>query len=116
MGGSSAAAQGPPYPPGEARTAKKHSASEGARRPRKVGSRNRVPAAAAKPDVARCTDPLARSLLLSYVLSRTQEAESAFFEAHLLACDACFRDLKFLDRAGSLLAELLGTAPRRAGS
>lgn len=56
-----------------------------------------------------CQDlPLRRALLLRYALSRCSEKEAQALEAHLLLCEACFEDLKTLDRAGVLLRELTG--------
>lgn len=54
-----------------------------------------------------CADPAARALLLPYALSRCTDDESFDFEVHVLCCAACFRDLKRLDLAGSLLHELM---------
>jgi hypothetical protein len=53
----------------------------------------------------RCRVPAARMLLLPYALSQCREAEALRFEAHLLACETCFSDLKTLDRAGALIRE-----------
>ena len=50
----------------------------------------------------------ARPWLLLYLLSGCGEEEALAFEAHLLSCEACFRDLQTLDRARSLLREHLG--------
>jgi hypothetical protein len=89
---------------------RKRSAAQGDERRPKAGSRGRKPALSSTRRAGGCADPQARALLLPYVLSRTEEAESVFFEAHLLACEACFRDLKLLDRVGSLIQELMTLA------
>jgi hypothetical protein len=52
---------------------------------------------------------------LPYALSRCSENDALGFEAHLLACETCFQDLKTLDRAGKLIQEFLArTAGPRA--
>lgn len=53
-----------------------------------------------------CRDLSARSLLLRYVRSDLSEDHAVEFEAHLLCCDGCFHDLKALDRASRLVADL----------
>ena len=58
-----------------------------------------------------CRTPEARALLLPYLTAGCSEAEAVTFEAHLVGCAACFRDLKALDRVGTLLHELLGLEP-----
>lgn len=60
-----------------------------------------------------CREPDVRALLLPYALSRCTEKEAVAFEAHLLGCAACFRDLKCLVRLGTLLRELLGPGASR---
>ena len=60
---------------------------------------------------ASCADPVGRSLLVPYALSECTEDQALDFEAHLLGCDACFGDLKCLDRAGSLIREHLPHVP-----
>ena len=54
-----------------------------------------------------CRDPEGRSLLVLYALARCAPEEAEAFEAHMLECDACFQDLKCLDRAGILIREFL---------
>ncbi len=60
--------------------------------------------------VRGCQNAHARALLLPYVLSSCHEDEEIAFEAHLLACAPCFRDLKCLDRAGALIKEGMGAS------
>ncbi len=50
-----------------------------------------------------CCDPIRRSLLVPYALATCCATEADAFEAQLLACEACFQDLKALDRAGVLI-------------
>ena len=69
-----------------------------------AGEGSRVPA---ETDPTPCCDRPERSLLLLYALSRCAEEEALDFEAHLLDCDACFEDLKTLDRARTLIREAL---------
>ncbi len=59
--------------------------------------------------MTRCRDPRARAFLVPYALSSLREESAAVFEAHLLACGSCFRDLKCLDRAGALLRSFMGS-------
>jgi hypothetical protein len=60
-----------------------------------------------------CINPEVRRLLVPYAISRCRESEAVRFEAHMLACPVCFRDLKTLDRAGALLKSHL-PPPRSA--
>jgi hypothetical protein len=62
------------------------------------------------PDAPSCVDRESRSLLVLYALAGCQEPEALDFEAHLLTCDACFQDLKSLDRVGGLIRESLSAA------
>ena len=52
-----------------------------------------------------CSNVAARALLVPYALSQCPETEATTFEAHLLTCDSCFKDLKCLDRASRLILE-----------
>ena len=61
------------------------------------------------PSEAPCCDRPTRALLLPYALSQCPEEEAVCFEAHLLVCEACFQDLKVLDRAGVLIREFTGS-------
>jgi len=56
----------------------------------------------------RCCDLDARPLLVLYALSECAAEEALTFEAHLLECEACFTDLKCLDRSRALIQEFLG--------
>lgn len=58
-----------------------------------------------------CNDPQERQLLLLYVLSGCLDDEALDFEAHLLGCEACFEDLKTLDRARVLVQESMAGDP-----
>ena len=58
-----------------------------------------------------CSGAAERSLLLLYALSGCLDEEALDFEAHLLECEACFQDLKTLDRAGVLVREALAADP-----
>jgi anti-sigma factor RsiW len=58
-----------------------------------------------------CGDSRKRVLLVPYVLARLQDRRAEVFEAHLLQCEACFRDLKILDRATRLVREHLRLDP-----
>ncbi len=46
-----------------------------------------------------------RSLLVPYALTGCRPDEGALFEAHMLQCEACFKDLKLLDRAAALIGD-----------
>ncbi len=46
-----------------------------------------------------------RALLLPYALTGCRPDEGITFEAHLLDCDACFADLKVLDKAAVLIGD-----------
>lgn len=46
-----------------------------------------------------------RELLLPYALTGCRQEEGVAFEAHLLQCEACFEDLKTLDRAAALIGD-----------
>ena len=50
-------------------------------------------------------------MLLLYALSGCLEDEALDFEAHLLGCEACFEDLKTLDRARVLVQEAMAGDP-----
>src|SRR5262245_48360687 len=52
-----------------------------------------------------CRNLPVRMLLLPYALASLREADAITFEAHLLACPACLRDLKSLDRARAVIDE-----------
>jgi len=66
-----------------------------------------------------------RALLVPYALTGCRPQEGVAFEAHLLQCEACFEDLRLLDRAAALigdwavarltLADLFYNAPRGHG-
>ena len=58
-----------------------------------------------------CPDPQERQMLLLYALSGCLEDEALDFEAHLLGCEACFEDLKTLDRARALVQEAMAGDP-----
>jgi len=59
--------------------------------------------------ISACRDVVGRALLVPYALSRCPEEQALAFEGHLLTCEACFQDLKVLDRAGVLLRECAGS-------
>ena len=52
-----------------------------------------------------CTDPVARRGLLPYAMADGDESSAIEFEAHLLVCPRCLRDLRCLDRARALIEE-----------
>ena len=54
--------------------------------------------------VAMCNH-IHRELLLPYALTGTSPSDGIDFEAHLLGCDACFADLKILDRAAAVIGD-----------
>ncbi len=56
-----------------------------------------------------CTDVVGRAYVIPYALERCEAQEAAAFEAHLLTCDVCFRDLQALDRASALLHQFMGS-------
>jgi hypothetical protein len=64
-----------------------------------------------EPPQSECEDPALRSLLVPYVLCTATEAQENAFEAHCLACDRCFADLKVLDRAQEIVRHWLDTRP-----
>jgi anti-sigma factor RsiW len=59
-----------------------------------------------EPHPGPCVVLEARRLLLPYVLGGCAEIEAQVFEAHLLSCEACFQDVKLMDRAASLVRSL----------
>ena len=46
-----------------------------------------------------------RALLVPYALTGCRQDEGVAFEAHMLQCDACYEDLKLLDRAAALIGD-----------
>lgn len=50
-----------------------------------------------------CCDAVTREHLVPYAFGTCDEDASLSFEAHLLDCDACYEDLKVLDRARELV-------------
>lgn len=46
-----------------------------------------------------------RALLVPYALTGCRPDEAVTFEAHVLECEACFEDLKLLDRAAALIGD-----------
>ena len=75
----------------------------GAVPPHAASSADRPRTALPDPRDALCQDPVSRALLVPYALGTCSDAEAEGLEAHLLACETCFQDLKVLDRAGALL-------------
>ena len=64
-----------------------------------------------------CCDPRVRQTLLPYALTCCPEDEALAFEAHLLDCEVCYRDLKALDRAGAVIRQIAEIEPpRREGA
>lgn len=55
-----------------------------------------------------CESPEFRALLIPYALSSCTEEAEERFESHLLTCDACFRDLKAIDRTRELIQDFVG--------
>ena len=60
-----------------------------------------------------CCDPTVRSMLLIYSLKICEEEEAVAFEAHLLDCEVCYRDLRALDRAGAVIRQIAEIEPAR---
>lgn len=56
-----------------------------------------------------CLVPAMQSRLVPYALGRDEGAYAEEFEAHLLLCEACFADLKSIDRTQELIREFLKT-------
>lgn len=78
--------------------------------------RERAPLARMPRPKRGCDELLRRAHLLPYLQASASDADANAFEAHLLRCAVCFRDLKALARARRLIDELSLAAPQRRPS